>query len=104
MSTQPLVLVADDDPGSAASVAELVRILGHELNRCVQELHVVRVEEQQQAEAALSFLLGGAVADQLVVRLVDAASERVRLHYHVKRMAADYAELLRASPRTSFPS
>lgn len=30
-------------------------------------------------------------------RLVDAASERVRAKYHVKRMAADYAELLRGA-------
>jgi len=30
-------------------------------------------------------------------RLVDAASERVRSQYHVKRMAADYAALIRSS-------
>lgn len=35
-------------------------------------------------------------------QLVDAASERVRSHYHVKRMAAGYAELLLAS-RKSMP-
>jgi glycosyltransferase involved in cell wall biosynthesis len=36
----------------------------------------------------------------LRLRLVEAASERVRSHYHVKRMAAGYAELLLASPRS----
>jgi glycosyltransferase involved in cell wall biosynthesis len=39
--------------------------------------------------------------EALRVRLVDAAAERVRLHYHVKRMAADYAELMRSLPRNA---
>jgi glycosyltransferase involved in cell wall biosynthesis len=34
--------------------------------------------------------------EPLRLRLVEAAFERVRSHYHVKRMAADYRELLRA--------
>jgi len=44
------------------------------------------------AEAILQILDDEA----LRTRLVQAASERVRTHYHVKRMAAGYAELFLA--------
>lgn len=52
--------------------------------------------------AALAAAIGQILDDDaLRRRLVRAASERVRSHYHVKRMAADYAELLRSSPRST---
>ena len=47
---------------------------------------------------AMAHAIGRVLDDEaLRRRLVDAASERVRSHYHVKRMAADYAALLRGS-------
>jgi glycosyltransferase involved in cell wall biosynthesis len=47
---------------------------------------------------ALAEAIGRVLDDEpLRRRLVDAALERVRSQYHVKRMAADYAALLRGS-------
>jgi glycosyltransferase involved in cell wall biosynthesis len=50
---------------------------------------------------ALAEAIGRVLDDEpLRRRLVDAASERVRSQYHVKRMAADYAALLHGSLST----
>lgn len=48
--------------------------------------------------AALAEAIGRILDDEpLRLRLVEAASQRVRSHYHIKRMAAGYAELLTSS-------
>ena len=108
MGASDIVINATHSEGFGMAVAEAmaagVPVIATDVPACREVLDGGRcgILFPRGDSAALAAAIGQILDDdELRLRLVGAASERVRSHYHVKRMAADYAELLRSSPRSA---
>ena len=108
MGASDIIINATHSEGFGMAVAEAmaagVPVVATDVPACREVLDGGRcgMLYPQGDSAALAAAIGRILDDDaLRRRLVGAASERVRSHYHVKRMAADYAELLRSSPRST---